>query len=61
MLINLLIHTNIIFFVNQTVFYTKMGNIFFQRLFFKTNPLPEFPKAGFNRFKYLKLPLNRQK
>ncbi len=32
-----------------------MGNIFFQRQS-KTNPLPEFPEAGFNRFKYLKLP-----
>lgn len=23
----------------------------------KINPLPEFPEAGFNRFKYLKLSL----
>ncbi len=31
----------------------------FYRFFIKITPLPEFPGAGFNRFKYLNCPIKK--
>jgi hypothetical protein len=47
MLISLLIHANIIFFVNQTILYTKMGNKLFQRMYFKNKPASGISGSGF--------------